>query len=209
MVNDFFFDYYRFGKGDLRNKKSIMVDLDSLNVAVSENDSTLRYQVDPEFVYKYVEILEQSNSQLGIWWTALGVFIASLGVLFTIGAIVAGWFIYRQGKDFRKNQDEVLNEYNRRFEEVVYSYEQTMEPYIKRLKSDLDYIEVQKEKIETESNPKVETIMELNLKIKDLQNEVQSLSQRGNRLKGQPGIGQPGIGQPGISQSGTGQPGKS
>lgn len=186
-----------------------MVDLDSLNVAVSENDSTLRYQVDPEFVYKYVEILEQSNSQLGIWWTALGVFIASLGVLFTIGAIVAGWFIYRQGKDFRKNQDEVLNEYNRRFEEVVYSYEQTMEPYIKRLKSDLDYIEVQKEKIETESNPKVETIMELNLKIKDLQNEVQSLSQRGNRLKGQPGIGQPGIGQPGISQSGTGQPGKS
>jgi len=61
----------------------------------------------------YREILEKTNAQLGLWTNPYGVMIGALGVLFTVGAIVAGFVIFRQGRDYRDLIAESIAEYQK------------------------------------------------------------------------------------------------
>lgn len=58
----------------------------------------------------YISVLEKTNQQLGLATNPLSLMVAALGVLFTIGAIVAGWLLYRQGRDYRDQRDKTLKE---------------------------------------------------------------------------------------------------
>lgn len=57
---------------------------------------------------EYIDLLEKTNQQMSYWWGPLGAAIAFLGLLFAVGAIVAGYLLYRQSRDYRVQLAEVL-----------------------------------------------------------------------------------------------------
>lgn len=63
--------------------------------------------------HAYREILEKTNSQLSLWTNPYGIMIGALGVLFTVGAIVVGVLIFRQGQDYRRLITDAIGEYQR------------------------------------------------------------------------------------------------
>jgi RNase P subunit RPR2 len=87
---------------------------DSLHEDLSRVDTIFIDRIDPEIQLQYFEILASTNTQMSIWLTALGTFISAIGVLFTIAAIVAGWFIWRQGEEFKKRQDNLFANFTSR-----------------------------------------------------------------------------------------------
>jgi hypothetical protein len=70
----------------------------------------------------YVSTLEKTNSQLSLYLNPYAIFIAALGVLFTAGAIAAGYHIYSQGKDFKDRQDMLIA----RNEAIIHSTQETL-----------------------------------------------------------------------------------
>jgi rubrerythrin len=66
-----------------------------------------------------VAILEKTNQQLSLWWNPYGVFVSSLGVLFTIGAVVAAYFLFRQSREYRLTIDAAIADYRRVLDAMV------------------------------------------------------------------------------------------
>jgi hypothetical protein len=56
----------------------------------------------------YVKLLEQTNAQLSMRWSPIGVWVTALGVLFAAGAIAAGVIVFVQSRDFRSRLDAGL-----------------------------------------------------------------------------------------------------
>jgi len=67
-------------------------------------------RIDPAIQEQYLQILESTNSQLNSSYTPLVLSITIIIALVGLGAIAAGYFIWRQGKDFKERQNEILNE---------------------------------------------------------------------------------------------------
>lgn len=65
------------------------------------NDSTLQS--------RYIEILEKTNSQVSLWGNPYGLFIAFLGILFTIAAVFAGFYLYAQTKEFKERVQSAID----------------------------------------------------------------------------------------------------
>lgn len=76
-------------------------------------------RVDPEITQTYLNILSDTNSQLNSSYTPLVVSITILTALIGLGAIAAGYFIWRQGKDFKDRQDEILKEFSDSKDEYI------------------------------------------------------------------------------------------
>jgi hypothetical protein len=80
--------------------------IDSLTqVLQGRGDSILRATVDSlarAATSTQLEAAERINGQLALGWTPWSTFIAALGLLFAVGAIAAGYLLYRQGSDFRQ-----------------------------------------------------------------------------------------------------------
>ncbi len=51
---------------------------------------------------QYIQILEKTNQQLGLWTNPYGIIIGALAILFTILTIVAAVIIYRQSRDYKE-----------------------------------------------------------------------------------------------------------
>jgi hypothetical protein len=106
----------------------------------------------------YREILEKTNAQLGLWTNPYVILIAALGVLFTVGAIVVGVLIFRQGKDYRDLIQRSITEYqsiiNAFIEEKnkqIEIFKQGVSEHIDRLSQGLQKATgEQKKQIETE-----------------------------------------------------------
>jgi hypothetical protein len=67
-------------------------------IRISPADDSVRRQIDSA----YIAILEKTNQQLSPWWNPYGVMVAALGVLFASGAIVAGFLLFRQSREYRE-----------------------------------------------------------------------------------------------------------
>ncbi len=59
---------------------------------------------------QYLDILEKTNQQLGLWSNPYGVMVAVLSFLIAVLAIVFGVILWRQGKEYQKKFDNFLNE---------------------------------------------------------------------------------------------------
>lgn len=106
----------------------------------------IQQRIDNNIAQNYQQILEKTNSQLSLWWNPYGVFIAMLGVLFTVLAIVAAFVIYRQSKEYRdliKNSleehkialDKLINEKNNQLKIYDASLDKSIKEYTEQLKT--------------------------------------------------------------------------
>lgn len=55
----------------------------------------------PDEYAAYIDILEKTNQQLSLWFNPYGLMVGALSILVALGAIVAGAFIFRLGKDYK------------------------------------------------------------------------------------------------------------
>lgn len=85
---------------------------DTIHQIISRVDTIYINSVDPEITQTYLKILSDTNSQLNSSYTPLVVSITILTALIGLGAIAAGYFIWRQGKDFKERQNEILAEFS-------------------------------------------------------------------------------------------------
>ena len=66
---------------------------------------------------EYVEILKNTNDQLSSSWSPWSTAFTALAVLFTIGSIYAGYILYTQTKEYKKDRIDQKNAYNDLLEE--------------------------------------------------------------------------------------------
>lgn len=71
-----------------------------------------------DFDKRYIELLEKVNQQTSLLWTPYNTFIAALGVLIALGAIISVYFIYRQGKDYKDQRNSEINAFFKRQEKL-------------------------------------------------------------------------------------------
>ena len=57
---------------------------------------------------QYLDILEKTNQQLGLWSNPYGVMVAVLSFLVAVLAIVFGFYLWRQSRDYQKKFDDFL-----------------------------------------------------------------------------------------------------
>jgi len=121
----------------------------------------------------YADILEKTNEQLSLWWNPLGAFIGALGVLFAVGAIVAGIIIYRQGADYKKSLKEFEATYRVILDKVIQEKIAQLETF----KSTIDVsIKEQQKQLETataDHRSQIESAIQNLERVKD--NVIQSL----------------------------------
>ncbi len=86
---------------------------DTLNQIFSRIDTLYIDRVDPALQQQYFNILESTNNQLNSSYTPLVLTTTILTALIGLGAIGAGYFIWRQGKEFKERQNEILEEVQR------------------------------------------------------------------------------------------------
>src|SRR5690606_18615284 len=72
-------------------------------------------------------ILEKTNNQLSLWYNPFGVFIASLGVLFTVLAIVVAFVIYRQSQEHRRLVEKSIRDHNVTFTNLITEHKNQLE----------------------------------------------------------------------------------
>jgi len=77
------------------------------------------YLSDKQTIKHYQEILEKTNNQLSLWMNPYAIFIASLGVLFTILAIVVAFTIYRQGKEYKNLINESIKKHKIALDKLI------------------------------------------------------------------------------------------
>lgn len=85
--------------------------VDTSKQVISRVDTLFLEKIDPEITNQYLSILSDTNAQLNSSYTPLVVSITILTALIGLGAIAAGYFIWRQGKDFKDRQNEILAEF--------------------------------------------------------------------------------------------------
>lgn len=83
---------------------------DSLQKVILRVDTLYIDRVDPKITEQYLNILSDTNAQLNSSYTPLVISITILTALIGLGAIAAGYFIWRQGKDFKDRQNSILEE---------------------------------------------------------------------------------------------------
>lgn len=83
---------------------------DSIFKEIIRVDTLYNQKIDPAIQEQYLHILESTNSQLNSSYTPLVLSITVITALVGLGAIAAGYFIWRQGKDFKDRQNEILDE---------------------------------------------------------------------------------------------------
>lgn len=84
---------------------SVAIQLDSLKLIISKWE---RERVSDQ---KYLDIIQKTNDQLGLWTNPYGIMIAALGVLFGVLAIVATFIIFRQNAAYRSMINESIMNY--------------------------------------------------------------------------------------------------
>ena len=131
------------------------------------------YNVPPELLETYSEILESTNDQLSHWISHLGIIIAVLAVLFTLLTIVAAIIIWSQGKSFKSLVRDTISKYENIFNNYIdkkkselekqsVELDETLEEYKNKLEVATD---IQKKEIE-------EKIEELNLQKEAIDTEM-------------------------------------
>ena len=76
---------------------------------------------------QYIEILEKTNQQLGLWTNPYGLMVGALAVLFTVLAIIAAFIIYRQSKEYKEKLQTDREQYSQSFNEFLASQKAIIE----------------------------------------------------------------------------------
>ena len=74
-------------------------------------DTIVIYDIPPELLSTYTDILKSTNEQLGLWHNPYGILITTLAVLFTLLTILAAIIIWTQGKSFKELVNNTINKY--------------------------------------------------------------------------------------------------
>jgi hypothetical protein len=120
----------------------------------------------------YREILEKTNAQLSLWGNPYGIMVAALGVLFTIGAIVVGVLIFRQGSDYRNLIRQSITEYQNIINAFIEEKNQQIEILKQSVSDHIDRLTTETDKAEGERKKQIEgEITEL----RRLQKELKSV----------------------------------
>jgi hypothetical protein len=75
--------------------------------------------VDDSMTRNYQQILEKTNSQLSLLSNPYGLFVAMLGILFTVLTIIAAFIIYRQSKEYRELIKKSLEEHKIALDKLI------------------------------------------------------------------------------------------
>ena len=137
----------------------------------SRIDTLVIYDVPPELMNTYLEILQNTNSQLSLSHNPLALAIGLLGVLFAAGAIVAGYLVFKQGRDFRKAQSEIFEEVKKETSLMTNAYKERTDSLLERIKLDADKLSQRIKSLDgnDENHEEIET---LNSEINDIKNDL-------------------------------------
>ena len=70
---------------------------------------------------QYLQILEKTNQQLGLWTNPYGLMVGALAVLFTALTIVAVFIIYRQSREYKEKLQSDMDLYHKSFSDFLVS----------------------------------------------------------------------------------------
>ncbi len=127
----------------------------------------------PDLSSQYINILEKTNQQLGLWSNPYGVSIMILSVWITIIAIVVAYLIYKQGADYKNKLESDRKESNKKIAEL---YEQQTEILNKQK------LAIEKQTAILEENQKIKQGLDAEIE-KQLQDYKEQLKSAGDTEK--------------------------
>ncbi len=76
-------------------------------------------QQELDYSKRLIETIEKTNQQLSLWSNPYGVFIASLGVLFTVMTIFFAGFLFMQSREYKERFNKLLKSYEIALEKLI------------------------------------------------------------------------------------------
>lgn len=120
--------------------------------------------IDNKIIKDYEQILEKTNSQLSLWWNPYGLFVAILGILFAILAIIAAFVIYRQSREYKELINKSLEEHKAALDKLITEKNNQLENDKMRLDS---LIMEYKEKLKTAGDENKKELKEFISKLEE------------------------------------------
>lgn len=96
-------------------------------IYIYTKDTIFIERTDPEVVKQYLEILEKTNSQLGLLSNPYGVMVAVLATLFTLLTLAAAFIIFKQSSDYQKKIEEEIKGYRQAIDTEIKSFRDTVQ----------------------------------------------------------------------------------
>lgn len=153
----------------------IKVSQESLDKVIEQNSLYLSRIKDLENLNQtYIEILEKTNSQLGLWTNPYGLMVGALSFLVALLAIAAGVFIWWQSSENKKMLKEALDKQMKEIKsDAAKEINNLIEETEKTVKESSGMLKIQAEKV----------VSELKNKKKLFESEIQINSLAGKYMK--------------------------
>lgn len=172
-------------------KKIILSIILSFMVFFLLNDVLFAQTNNSDMQEKYINILEKTNQQLSLYWTPYNTIITILTALFAILAIIFGFFIYIQSKEYK----ERLTEDKKRYAEKIDKFLKEHQRYAKKLMDErnakIKGIESNLSKTVLEYEKKLEVLLKTpkkqKYKIEEIEKAIEKLKTEKELLKSQIG----------------------
>ena len=119
---------------------------------------------DDNIAKNYQQILEKTNTQLSLWWNPYGIFVAMLGVLFALLAIIAVFLIFRQSNEYKTLINKSLDDHKNALDKLITEKNNQLENDKTRLDS---LIMEYEEKLKTSGTESKKEINEFISKLKE------------------------------------------
>jgi predicted HAD superfamily phosphohydrolase len=125
-----------------------MQNTDTIKQVISRVDTLYVDRVDPLYHEAYIKLLERSNEQLSLVGNPLAWMIGALGVLFTVGAIVAAFLLWRQSREFKEDQKKLIDTASSEIFQLQLNLKSQSEILLNRLTASVTEIEQKTQSLE-------------------------------------------------------------
>ncbi|WP_057935841.1 hypothetical protein [Algoriphagus resistens] len=146
-----------------------MQNLDSINQVISRVDTLYINRVDPLYNEAYIKLLERSNDQLSLVGNPLAWMIGALGILFTVGAIVTAYLLWRQSKEFKEDQKKLLDSAKNEISQLHENLKDQSDMLLNRLTVSVEEIEQKNKSLD---EPEKEILL---AKIESLKSDINKI----------------------------------
>lgn len=155
---------------------------DSIPTILSRVDTLYIDRIDPLYQETYIDLLERSNQQISLVGNPFSYFIAGLGLLFAIGAIVSGYHILTMSRNFDKEKKKLLKE----MDALKIKYQVDLDGMVNANKEQLNSIQIMVKNLTNAEKIAREDLNKLRGAIHRSANAINNTIPTGKELKGGP-----------------------
>jgi hypothetical protein len=107
------------------------------------------------------KMMADSLGQLSLWWTALGIAVGVLAILFTVGTIAVTFMLFRQSREYREQADKTMVGYEAMLQASIANYQGILNGFVEEKTREVqERLEVALQTAEGEARERIANALE-------------------------------------------------